>query len=268
MSASRSSGKTQSLSTYWLIDAGGLTDDERRAIDALESGYWVYAQAGLPEAKHLGPVLLQDTPQVADVAQQVLQDLDRCWAVAQWHSAADWRALTQHAHHLKHLKTADQQRFFMRFADSRCWLALWPVLTTRQQAQCMGVLASWVCHGRDGQTITLSHAHEPKWMSSQPLVLTDPQLASLLEACWPDQLLADTLAQHPDLAAERSGAQRHAVAVKVCQWLRAHQEDRYPVEKAIMWHALRHARPEWTDAQWQAHLHAAHQDMTDVSHAS
>jgi hypothetical protein len=31
---------------------------------------------------------------------------------------------------------------------------------------------------------------------------------------------------------------------------------------------LRHALPEWTDAQWQAHLHAAHQGVTEVPRAS
>ena len=235
----------QALTTCWLIDAGALRPDELAVLRQASDVHFVYAGLGEPEAETLGPVLVAAQSNVDGLVDALQSDLQRCWAVAELSFGGGWRAMIRHVTVHRFIRTQDKARYFLRYADARCWAVVWRLLTARQKRALMGPIESWRHLDRDGhwQTLDMRDA----WTVSNDAVvqglevrLDDGQLARLLEAVWPDQLLSSVLEDQPHLRGRGTPSWLHAMSSMVCEWCRQQEEERFPVQKACLATVLQH----------------------------
>lgn len=249
--------------SYWLLDASALTPAEIDMLRQLAQPHWLYAHIHDDRAASVGPVLLEMHAGAAPLIQTLQGDETRAWALSSLHTEADLDSLTRHLTALCYVHTEDGQRYFLRYADSRCLVALWPVLSQTQQAALLGPVRCWSYSDRQGQAqnIRLDEAQtaDAPLGTTGHLRLQDKQLGHLLERCLPDQLLHSVLEQQPGIGPGLSSWQRYACAQRVCDWLAAHAEERYPVQLATLALIMMRTKPDWDDAQWADALLASHQ---------
>jgi hypothetical protein len=260
-------GKADGQLTAWLFDAGALSAEEVERLRHIPTTQWLYDHIGDAQAEALGPVLAPPEAAVQTLAAQIGQDAERAWAVNRLWTDASLAALARHLRSLRYIHTQDKQRYYWRFADSRCLTALWQELTPRQQSTVRGPIHGWQFLDRECAPQHLELTHVPAVQAaSHPLTalrLTDQQLSGLLDTVWPDQLLASIREQRPDIAGHLSPAAQHRCAQAVSDWLRQVGEDRYPIQQTVLLQVLDTAQPDWSTPQWHqasqhAHQHASH----------
>lgn len=249
--------------TAYLFDAGGLLADEVDRLRRSPSILWIYEHTGDARAEALGPVLASATPDVVAISRSVSQDADRHWAISALCSQEGFERLGRHIRTLRQIHTQDGQRYYWRFADSRCLTAMWQQLDTRQQLRVLGPINRWHFHARNGQPMDLglpiNHMRQSAGIARGSLRLSDQQLSGLLDGVWPDQLLASIVEQHPGALNHLSPFDRHVHAQAVCDWLREQGEERYPVQQSLMLEVLSVAQSHWGTAQLRQVLARAHQ---------
>jgi hypothetical protein len=219
---------------YWLLDASALTPSELLSLRQAPQIRWLYDHLQDEQAAAVGPVLVSPCTYADQLVAQLQADENRAWAVATLHTQADFRTLAQHLAAMRYLHTRDGQRYYLRYADSRCLVALWAVLTSSQQYALLGPVQRWAYTDRQVRHQVISLGDESSTVTAiRPtgqLRLNDQQLGSLLERTWPDQLLCSVIEQQPEIGRSLTSWQRYACAQRVCAWLLAKQEDRYPVQ--------------------------------------
>ena len=248
---------------YWLLDASALTPSELVSLRQAPQIRWVYDHIQEEQAAAVGPVLVSPCAYADQLVEQLQADENRAWAVATLHTQADFRTLAQHLVAIRYLHTQDGQRYYLRYADSRCIVALWPVLAVSQQRALMGPVQHWAYTDRQVQHQAISLGHETLPVaavrSATQLRLSDQQLGGLLQRTWPDQLLCSVSELQPDMGHGLTSWQRYACAQRVCDWLLAKQEERYPVQMAMLKLSLSSASPDWDDSKWLESLQVTYQ---------
>lgn len=251
------------LSAFWLLDGSALTPSELSALKQAPQIRWVYDHIADEQAMSVGPVLVAPCSWADELAKQWQADEARAWAVASLDTPAEFDALAQHLVALRYLQTQDGQRYYLRYADSRCLTALNAVLTEGQQYAVAGPVLRWNYWDRElqGQAISFGQDAHANVVGKPPLPmrLTDEQLGGLLQRCWPDQLLYSVSEQMPEAGRSLALSQRHACAQRVCDWLISAKEDRYPVQVNMLAMTLSESSPSWDDHQWAAMLRTTHQ---------
>ena len=211
----------------------------------------------------VGPVLVAPCAVIDQLAERLQADEARSWAACALHTQVDFGTLERHLAALCYLHTHDGQRYFLRYADSRSLVALWPVLSTSQQGALLGPVQRWVYTDRQAQRKAISLNNDASSnTATRPatqLRLSNQQLGGLLEATWPDQLLCSVSEKQPDIGRSLTPWQRYACAQRVCDWLLAEQEERYPVQLDMLKRILLKASPDWDEAKWLAALKMSHQ---------
>lgn len=250
------------LPLAYLMDAGALSSSELALLRQRDDVQWIYDHVGDPQAEALGPVLAAPAPTVQDLVEQVSRDPERTWSVGSLFADVCLKQLAQHLRSLRYVHTRDGQRYYWRFADSRCLTALWQTMSASQQTRAQGPIQRWQYVDRDGshQQLALSpttSGHVDR-VAGGALVLSDQQLARLLDTVWPDQLLASVLEQRPDLAGQQTPAVRHHVARQTCVWLAQAKEDRYPIQQSVLLNVLPAAQMTWSASEWHDALSIAH----------
>jgi Domain of unknown function (DUF4123) len=249
--------------TAYLFDAGGLLADEVDRLRRSPSVLWLYEHTGDARAEALGPVMVAATPDVVAVGASVSQDADRNWAISALCAQESFERLGRHIRTLRQIHTQDGQRYYWRFADSRCLTAMWKQLDKRQQLGVLGPINRWQFHARNGRPVDLgspiNHVLQSAGIAQGALRLSDQQLSGLLDAVWPDQLLASVVEQHPGALNHLNPFDRHVHAQAVCDWLREAGEERYPVQQSLMLEVLSVAQPNWDTTQLHEVLARARQ---------
>lgn len=248
----------------YLFDAGGLREEEIGHLRRLESAHWLYNHVGDARAEALGPCVVQPSPDSQRLAASLTQDTERAWVVSVLFAQGDLGDLVGHLKSLRYIQTQDGQRYYWRFADSRCLTALWRELTPAQQERASGPIHRWGFFDREGKAVDLSiapkkpHPRDPE-QSLSLLRITDRQLGKMLATVWPDQLLASVIEEQADIVIRWRAADRHACAQTVCDWLQKAGEDRYPIQQAVLRQTLFVAKPSWTEQDWCQAIQLAHQ---------
>jgi hypothetical protein len=261
---------TQEISSkpYWLLDASALTPSELVSLRQVPQIRWLYDHLQDEQAAAVGPVLVSHCTYADQLVAQMQADENRAWAVATLHTQAEFRTLAQHLAAIRYLHTRDGQRYYLRYADSRCLVALWSVLTSSQQYALLGPVRRWAYTDRQVRHQVISLGDAPSTVTvvrpSGQLRLNDQQLGSLLERTWPDQLLYSATEQQPEIGRSLTSWQRYACAQRVCDWLLARQEDRYPVQMEMLKLSLSNALPEWDEATWSESLKMSYQACVDA----
>lgn len=249
--------------TYHLLDACALLPAEHELLQRTERVAWIYGHLQDDQAKFAGPVLLCADTRVEAICDRLAADETTQWALTSLSSAASFSDLVRHLSSLRYVRAPDGQKFYLRFADSRCLTSLWHVLTERQRARLLGPIVSWQYMNRHGLGESL-HSKPSDVQREGPHVdgdlrLNEPQFEELLHLSWPDQLLLAVGDQAPDLLRQRPLWQRHEIATRVCDWLRQTNETRYPVQMTLTKAMLASAALDWSESAWLKHMGNAHE---------
>jgi hypothetical protein len=226
---------------YFIFDAA--------LLHGTEPYDWLQAQPNLrrlyddlgEQAGTVGPLLIQATPDVIDLAQALAGCGDaRRFACGLLICRSSTAVLERHLRQLRHLATHDDQQYYFRCADSRAVQAVWDVLDARQQADMIGPLASWEIITRRGpvQLMPASGSAQPSTPAALPLVLSSMQWHNLLDASRCGQLMEatyDALAGAPSQGDEWQHEQWTAQTIA---WLRRLRIDSVPLQvvtNQVMW---------------------------------
>jgi hypothetical protein len=251
---------------YWLLDGSALAPSELDGLTQARRVHWLYDHVADDQARVVGPVLVERGTSSDELAERLQADEARAWAIASLHTQADFDALVRHLAALRYLHTRDGQRYYLRYADSRCLTALWPTLMASQQRALLGPIHRWHYSDRQlhGQSIEFDQeaSADVAGRSCLPMRLSDQQLGSLLQRCWPDQLLYSAIEQQPDAGRDLTHAQRHDCAQRVCDWLTAAQEERYPVQVEMLKRSLLSMDSvSWDKSTWEKSLRLNHEHI-------
>ncbi len=247
---------------YWLMDGSALAPSEVDSLVRARQIRWLYDHLEDDQAKFVGPVLVAPCALADEVAAQLQADEARAWAISTLRAQTDFDILARHLVALRYLNTQDGQRYYFRYADSRCLAALWPVLTASQQRALLGPVQRWAYTDRRMQSKAISLGHEMRADATDRVTghlrLTDQQLEGLLQRCWPDQLLYSAREQQPDVGHGLAHGQRYEIAQRVCDWLRTEREERYPVQVEMLKAVLSEDLQDLDGARWAAALETSY----------
>lgn len=222
-------------STVWVIDASALQAEEINAVRKLPQHYFVYEHLDNPQHEQMGPLLVADCEAVLELISPIQEDASRSWCLSKWTSDQPWDRLTEHARQLRHIKTGDGQRFYLRFADARSFASVWAVLSPHQQSRVLAPLQSWEYLDRQGQAVVLRARPEALTQpSALALHLNDQQLTHLLDLIWPDQLLAGWLEDNPSLMGQILLPRAYQLSQEACSWFKEANEERFDVQKELL----------------------------------
>lgn len=254
------------LSVYWLLDGSALTPSDLTDVSQAQQFRWLYDHIADEQSRAAGPVLVAPCPWADELAKRWQADEARAWAVSSIHSQADFEALARHFVALRYLHTQDGQRYYLRYADSRCLAALWSVLSAAQQCALLGPVRHWCYWDRQLQDQVVSISQESLatalGRALLPTRLSDHQLGNLLQRSWPDQLLYSVGEQMPDAGRGLTLSQRYACAQRVCDWLISAQEERYPVQVEMLKRILLSKDAvSWDKGAWEKSLQMNHEDI-------
>ncbi len=216
------SGVVPQRGGYFLFDGALLHGTPEHAwLLEQKSARCLYDDMG-DEAKRVGPLLIQATPDSGDLAQCLaLGDSALQFASSRLICHQPTSLLDQHLRQLRYLQAGEDQRYYFRFADSRAFHAVWATLDADQQAATLGPIESWEYIHRNGTTIKISAAQNPRGtsMPQLPLALAPTQWHQVLDAARIGELLDAT---QEALAPQPPGqlAQRHTWTTQTIDWLR------------------------------------------------
>lgn len=224
--------------SFALFDAAALTTEERQALRAVPDAVWAYDNQSDDQAAGMGPVWVPLDAHADALVNHLWADEARAWAASRGESEGDYQQLSHHLRGLRYVHTHDGQRYFFRFADTRCLTAMAGALEADRKEHLTGPITHWQYMGRNGLPAALQasarHAIQPGLRR-----LRADELGALLDATWPDQLLASAEDEAPSAVAAIPMAQRHAWACQLCGLLRAHRVEAYPVQLEAMLCVLR-----------------------------
>lgn len=230
--------------TLCLFDGAALHPHERATLWSTGQAFALYDDLDDPQASDSGPIWSWHTSHADAIKVAVWAEPHRAWAAAELHlapssSPADEQQdrIARHFRLLRYVHTHDGQRYFFRFADARCLLAMHAVLNPAQRSRLFGPVLCWAFIGRDAHLQALSPDEHPA-PAVPNLHLHAKQLSALLDLTWPDQLLASAIEMHPDIESTIAPVQRHAIATRVCAMLQREAIERYPVQLAALIAAL------------------------------
>jgi hypothetical protein len=182
----------------------------------------------------MGPAWLPLDESVKAFVAEIWADESRACAASEGEASGDFAHLSRHFRALRFTHTHDDQRYFFRFADTRCLAAMATALGRDRYPRLMGPVLCWRYQGRDGRTEVLSNDPEEAARTQLSLRLRAPELTALLDASWPDQLLSSALDADPTLGADATPKDRYQWAQQLCAALKEHQVDAYPVQMQAM----------------------------------
>ena len=262
------------LQRCWLFDAGALAAPELDKLRTASSVRFIYDHLkGDERAQATGPVAAMPSDVVNQIAAKLSNDEQHLWAVNELHFSGTWDALQRHFSNLRYISTADRQRFYLRFADSRSLSALWAVLSMKQQANLMGPIEAWQYFDRDGSPRKLRLSATQKNAdahAARPLAITlsDEQLGRLLDHVWPDQLLSAVLDESPGLAQNAHSAHIYQLSALTCSWLKQVEEDRFPIQKELLASLLSASVMQADVASAHQHLERTHAALLTLQSAN
>lgn len=223
--------------SFALFDAAALNTQERQALRAVPDAVWAYANQSDEQAADMGPVWVPLDQEAEALVTRLWADEARAWAASCGEAEGDYQALSHQLRGLRYVHTHDGQRYFFRFADTRCLTAMAAALAADRKEHLTGPITHWRYMGRDGRPAAL----RSRASGIQPGLrrLRAEELSALLEATWPDQLLASAADEAPSAVAAAPMAQRHAWACELCALFKAHHVEAYPVQLEAMLCVLR-----------------------------
>jgi len=219
---------------FALFDAGLLTEPQRQRLHAFDDVVWGYADIPDPQAAAMGPAWLPLNESVKAFVAEIWADESCTWAASVGEVSGSFAKLSRHFRELRFTHTHDNQRYFFRFADTRCLAAMVTALGRDRFPRLMGPILRWEYQGREGHAETLKNDPELAARSQLSLRLRAPELAALLDASWPDQLLSSALDADPTLGVGTAPRDRYQWARQLCTALKEHQVDAYPVQVEAM----------------------------------
>ncbi len=225
--------------TILLFDGAALHDHERAMLLHAGAVHALYDDMNDPQARDAGPLWAWRTSQADSVRTALWDDPQRVWSVALLHVDSSIQSseiesrMARHFRLLRYVHTHDGQRYFFRFADSRCLQAMHAVLNAAQRSRLFGPVQRWVFAQRDGQLHALLPDASPA-PAVPSLHLHAKQLSALIDLTWPDQLIASALEARPDLDSKTTPAHRHEIGAQLCSVLRREGIERYPVQLASL----------------------------------
>lgn len=198
---------------HLLIDTAFVPSIRKIAGWRLRPQASLYAGLGGQDLDEIAPRLLAIDPE-HDLAfvDAVLCRLDGQPALSVLHSDLTLDALARHLASYVFVSAApDDQRFVLRFTDTRILPGLVAALGDAQRRQFVGPLRAWRYVARDGRVASLPGAADAV-ATPGPLRLDACQFAGLIDGSEPDAILAQ-LHAHGALPAVLSPAAAHARVV-------------------------------------------------------
>ena len=191
---------------FALVDVGQLPDAGARLnrMVAAESQRILFVDTFADAARELSPVLM-----VCD--DPLLPGLDelccRLPILSYLRSALTLDALTQHLQELLNIKTPDSA-FLLRYADIQMLPAIIGVLNPTQRAAFLAGIDAWWVVNQRGQLLEMGAAYTKTKPEKLPLVLSDEQLAALLDATIFSSLVSQLRHIDPSFAQRWSPAEQ------------------------------------------------------------
>lgn len=196
----------------------------------------IYEDLGA-EAARVGPILAVSDTSLRNAALGVALGNPRRHALSELHSLASLATVAQHLLAVRYMHLNEHSQHFVRYADSRCLVALMEVLSNEQKATLFGPIEQWDSWDRAGDPI--SYRRPGAAASTGSLRLSTTQQRALFKLTAPDQLLAEVLADEPALAGHGSDYQRHAWVVAAMKLLEHHRMRAFPWQLAVANAAVR-----------------------------
>lgn len=128
-------------------------------------------------------------------------------------------ALAEHLRQLIEVRTDDEVRWPLRFADTRITPALLGVLDPEQRSALFAPLDAWGIIGRNGELQFLVQpetTHPPARTLGCPPTITDDQFAQLVAASEADAIIETMTTAAPELLINREPASVHSVVREHC----------------------------------------------------
>jgi|GEM_PF-5690604 len=228
-----------------------------------QPGVWaIYEDLGT-EAAAVGPILTT-TPANMLIDAGTLANASlparRAWgyAHASLQTSEDAAAVVTHLRRSRYLYTQDGQRFFLRYADARCLLALWAALEEPQRKALLGPVERWTVLSADRKSVSLL-ASAVNQAVTTPLKLNGRSLETLTRAMWSWSLLG--AAEEADEALVEKGSDASALLWCDRATAIANEEPRsgFAVETMLAVALIRSDGRADSDATFHQALHRARQ---------
>lgn len=207
------------MRTFLLLDGIQLGATDIAAL--LPHGEQVYEDLG--EAAGLaGPVLIGSNDEIEHVAKHIEHATPGQFAIAHLQSDTGLEPLAAHLRAVRYFRPNSHEQFFLRYADTRVFMALMQVLEDAQKRSLFGPVFVWRLLDREGRPTSYVRPGGPS-PSSAPLSLSRNQHLELLRMSRPDQLLVDICEDNPDLALVGTEAERHRWAREALEFVDSHR---------------------------------------------
>jgi hypothetical protein len=161
----------------------------------------LYADLG-EDAALVGPLLLDAAHAhllPSTFADAIAAKRAQRFGIAELCADVPMARIAEHLRRIRHLHTADGQRFFLRCADSRGLACLWDVLQPQQREALLGPILRWQIRGEDDASRVLRHDAQDTAQAALPLVLNDQALSRFAELALPWQLMIAAEEAHASL---------------------------------------------------------------------
>lgn len=228
-------GSVDAMNHYYLFDGVQLRNDEHTQLEGA-SAVRVYADLGETAAR-TGPILV-DHGAVEPSLVAALNDARKPrHALAELTSFASLESLGRHLVAMRYLHLNEYSQHFLRYADTRAFSMLVQVLAAAQLSALLGPVEQWSYRDRGGRPRVLQR---PDAAPGQPPVhLDQAQQRQLFRLAAPDQLLAEVLADQPDLAEHGNDSQRHGWVAGALEFLELRRMRSFPWRLAVANAAVR-----------------------------
>lgn len=250
----------ESLKRYYLLDGIQLRADEHEQFERL-AAIRVYADLGETAAR-TGPILLEHDTVSASLVAAIDEGRPRRYAVAELLSRASLTALGRHLLASRYLQLNEYSQHFLRYADTRVFSALVQVLTAAQLSMLFGPVENWRYLDRAGQTTAQPRPPVPS--ASGTIRLDQAQQRQLFRLAAPDQLLAEVLADEPELADRGSESELHFWTASSLEFLEQQRMRSFPLRLAVATVAVRTRGQALDDAAFVALVVHSFSRGTDV----
>ena len=255
---------------YLLIDGAQCQDDSpAQALLEDPQAQPLYRDLGA-EAAQVGPWLLPANPERLALADACVRSESARFAISYLYAdgAPDLPDAQAHLQHLRHVvaMNSSRQRYYLRYADSRAFAALWAALGEHARNQIMGPLSVWSWWDAAGQrcmAIRPALANTPP-PPSWPLRLTPAQFKQIIDVARLGELLAMVEEYLPDYLENVPLAQRWAGVRTASQWLAQRAIEPVPVRMAVVAVTLRQTARNLDDPDFEAVVRAAGDTPTAV----
>lgn len=179
---------------YFLLNGAMMGGVEAHLPASLPMPVWLRPLADHDDPNAgLGPILVdaqaaQDAGQL-DIAHGLCLALFSRLHLTYVHSHLTVDEMVQHLRQFTKILLEDRKIYWLRFTDCRVLLVLSTALTTGQWRAVTAPMTQWEIHLRNGTRKDLSLAAVDMTPVSAPLILSDAQMATCMDAQEPDILL-------------------------------------------------------------------------------